>query len=92
MSAPEVSGALVTPAAVQAALITLGQAEKRLPTQGSFPAGYSPETLVWYVTMDAVWKDEAVAPGITPVPSYYHHAILVLDAATGDEIHHILTP
>ena len=92
MSAPETSGALETPTNIQAEKITLGEAEQRIPTRGSFPAGYTAAVPVWYVTMDGLWQDEAPAPGVTVTPGYYHHAILVLDAVTGDEIHHILAP
>ncbi len=92
MSAPEISGALEPLTNIRAEQIALHEAEQRIPVQGSFPLGYTGITPVWYVTMDGLWQNEAAAPGATAVPSPYHHAILVLDAVTGDEIHHMLTP
>ncbi len=91
-SAPEVSGALVTPSNVQAQQITLGEAMQRMWGNADPPRGYTPDMPVWYVTMDGLWKGEMPAPGVTVMPAQYHHYIIVLDAVTGLELEASLRP
>lgn len=84
-SRPEMSGAQVEPSNVQAELLTLAEAVKRLRTEGEPARGYDPQMPVWLVTMDGVWYDEFQAPDVTEVvtPEPYRHFMLILDAKTG---------
>ena len=93
-SRPEVSGALVTPANVQAELMPLGEAQRRLGESTPSAGGESADTPVWYVTMEGLWAGEASAPGTTLAATQppYHSFTLILDARTGLEIESLLRP
>src|SRR5262245_3505413 len=82
----EISGSQVTPSNVHAERMTLGEAVKRIDEKNSVAAGYSPDMLVWLVTMDGVWLDGFPRPTDLPTPEPYQHFIIILDAKTGLEI------
>ena len=86
MSQPEISGAQVTPSNVQAELMTLGKAVKRIQEDNSVATGDDPEKLVWLVTMDGIWLDEFPLPTGMPTPEPYHHFAIIIDQKTGWEI------
>ncbi len=86
LSRPEVSAALEPLTNIKAEQMLLWQAMYRMTGSANIPNGYLPGAPVWYVTMDGLWQDEMPAPGITPVPGYYRHAMEIIDALTGMEI------
>ena len=92
MSRPELSGSQVTPSHVQAEQMTLGEAVKRIDENNSVPAGYSPNMVVWLVTMDGIWLDEYPRPMDLPTPEPYRHFIIIIDAKSGIEIESAARP
>ena len=92
ISRPELSGSQVTPSNIQAEQITLGEAVKRIDENNSVPAGYSPNILVWLVTMDGIWLDEYPRPIDLPTPEPYRHFIIIIDAKSGLEIESAARP
>ncbi|HKZ79068.1 MAG TPA: hypothetical protein VI793_19205 [Anaerolineales bacterium] len=86
MSQPEISGALTKPENIQAELTTLIVATKRLMGSDSIGAGYSPDMMVWLITMDGTWTDEFPRPTDIPTPEPYHHYGVILNASTGEHI------
>ncbi len=91
-SAPEISGALVTPQNIQAEQITLKEAMQRMGSQMQLPTSYRADTPVWIVTMDGLWASEAQAPGVAATQIPYHHYFVILGASTGMEIESELRP
>src|SRR5690349_16339814 len=77
MSRPELSGSQVTPSHVEAEQMTLGEAVKRIDKNNSVPARYSPNMLVWLVTMDGIWLDVFPRPMDLPTPEPYRHFIII---------------
>ena len=92
MSRPELSGSQVTPSNVHAEQMTLSEAVKRIDENNSVATGYSPDTLVWLVTMDGIWLDEFPRPTDLPTPEPYQHLILIIDATSGLEIESAARP
>ena len=92
MSRPEISGSQVTPSNVHAEEMTLGEAVKRINENNGVAAGYSPDLLVWLVTMDGVWLDEFPRPTDLPAPEPYQHFIIIIDAKSGLEIQSAARP
>ncbi len=90
-SRPEVSPALAAPSNIQAERMSLAQAI-RLTKDREIRCAQCASVPVWYVTMDALWEDQASAPGVTVTPGYYHHATIILDAVTGNELSSSLRP
>jgi hypothetical protein len=86
MSRPEMSGSQVAPTNVQAEQMTLAKAIKRVRENGDVATGYTPDTLVWLVTMDGVWLDEFPRPAGSLTPQPYRHILIIIDAKTGLEI------
>ncbi|HLO30746.1 MAG TPA: hypothetical protein VK249_16490 [Anaerolineales bacterium] len=86
MSRPEMSGSLVAPSNVQAEQMRLAEAIKRISKNSDAPAGYTPDNLVWLVTMDGLWLDEFGSPTDSATQEPYHHFITILDAKSGLEI------
>ena len=86
MSRPEISGSQVTPSNVHAEQMTLGEATKRIRENNDVATGYTPDMLVWFVTMDGIWLDEFPRPKDLPTPEPYQHFIVIIDAKTGLEI------
>ena len=86
MAQPEISGALTQPENIQAELTTLAIATKRLMGSDSVGAGYSPDVIVWLITMDGTWTDEFPRPTDMPTPEPYHHYGVILNASTGEHI------
>jgi hypothetical protein len=92
MSRPEMSGSQVTPSNVHAEQMTLGEAVKRIDKNNSVAAGYSPDMLVWFVTMDSIWLDEFPRPTDLPTPEPYRHFFIIIDAKSGAEIESAARP
>ncbi len=92
VSQPEISPPLAPLTNVQAEQMPLWQAMYRMNGSANIPNGFMPGAPVWYVTVDGLWQDVMPAPGITPVPAYYHHATEIIDAVTGMEINGSLRP
>ena len=86
MSRPEMSGSQVTPSNVHADQMTLGEAVKRIDENDDVAARYSPDMLVWLVTMDGIWLDEFPRPTGLPTPEPYRHFFMILDEKSGLEI------
>jgi hypothetical protein len=82
---------LAAPTNIQAEQISLGEAMRRAGN-GEIRCAACASTPVWYVTMDGLWEDEMPAPGVTVTPGQYHHAVLILDAASGMELSSSLRP
>jgi len=92
-SRPEVSGALVTPMAVQAEQLMLAEAATRVDSGADFGTAYKLEMPVWLVTMEGLWMPDGLALSVTPVVTEtYHHFAIILDAVTGQEIFSSLQP
>jgi hypothetical protein len=91
-SAPEISGAQIPPQNIQAEQTTLIRAMQRITGETQLPEGYGPDAPVWYVTMDGLWDNEMLAPGVTVTQVPYHHYLIILDAVTGMSIETILRP
>src|SRR5215212_4185543 len=77
MSRPEISGSQVNPSNVQAEQMSLGEAVRRIDENSSVATGYSPDMLVWLVTMDGIWLDEFPRPTDLPTPEPYQHFIII---------------
>ena len=92
MSRPEISGSQVTPSNVHAEQMTLGEAIKRISENSDVASGYTPDMLVWLVTMDGVWLDEFPRPSDLPTPEPYQHSTIIIDAKTGFEIESSVRP
>jgi len=86
MSRPEISGSQANPSSVQAEQMSLGEAVRRIDENSSVATGYSPDMLVWLVTMDGIWLDEFPRPTDLPTPEPYQHFIIIIDAKSGLEI------
>ena len=86
MSRPEISGSQVPPFNVHAEQMTLGEATKRISENNDVASGYTPDMLVWLVTLDGVWLDEFPRPSDLPTPEPYRHSAIIIDAKTGLEI------
>ncbi len=85
-SQPEISGSQVTPSNIHAEQMTLGEATKRISKRDNVAAGYSPDMLVWLVSMDGIWLDEFPRPENFPTPEPYQHAFIIIDAKTGLDV------
>ena len=87
-SQPEISGAQEEPSNIQAGQMTLIEAVKKISKDNQPAAGYDPNMIVWFVTMDGLWLNEMEAPGLTPPaePAPYHHYAIIIDAKTGSQI------
>jgi hypothetical protein len=93
VSRPEMSGSQVTPSNVKAEQMTLIEAVKRIDANNdSVAAGYSPDMLVWLVTMDGLWLAEFPRPTAVPAPEPYRHVMIILDAESGLEIENAALP
>src|SRR5215212_10902308 len=77
MSRPEISGSQANPSSVQAEQMSLGEAVRRIDENSSVATGYSPDMLVWLVTMDGIWLDEFPRPTDLPTPEPYQHFIII---------------
>jgi hypothetical protein len=92
ISRPEMSGSQVTPSNVHAEQMTLSGAVKRIDESNSVAAGYSPDMVVWLVTMDGLWLNEFPRPTDVPTPEPYQHLIIIIDATSGIEIESAARP
>lgn len=92
MPQPEISGSQVTLSNVHAERITLSEAVKRIDDNNSVATGYSPDMLVWLVTMDGIWLDEFPRLTDLPTPEPYQHFIIIIDAKSGLEIERAARP
>ena len=86
MSRPEISGSQVAPSNIHADQMTLGEATKRINGNNDVATGYTPDMLVWFVTMDGIWLDEFPRPTDLTTPEPYHHFMVIIDAKSGLEI------
>jgi hypothetical protein len=86
MSHPEISGSQVTPSNIHAEQMSLGKAVKRINENNNVAAGYTPDGMVWLVTMDGIWLDEFPRLTDMPTPVPYRHFLIILDAKSGLEI------
>ena len=93
-SQPEISRAQKEPSNIRAEQMTLLEAVKKISKDNQPAAGYDPNMIVWFVTMDGLWLNEMEAPGLTPPaePAPYHHYAIIIDAKNGLEIESSLTP
>lgn len=82
--------AVESPANIQAELLTLETARKRLAQSGSTADERSPGMMVWLVTMEGTWTLSGGPPtpvGTSPAPQVtFHRYAVILDAQTGQEI------
>ncbi len=78
------------PSILQAELMPLGVAEKRLAQNGDSDRAQPPTAMVWLVTLEGTWTLVGGPPtptGASPVPqSIFHHYAIILDARTGEPI------
>jgi hypothetical protein len=86
-SRPEISASQVLPREIVATQMTLAEAVRAaFSREAGIPAGYQADRLVWVVTMEGWWTDQFPRPTDSPTPPPYRNLILILDAATGQEI------
>ncbi|HEX8992881.1 MAG TPA: hypothetical protein VF784_14470 [Anaerolineales bacterium] len=88
----EAKGEVVFPSRVNAQKMTLAEALKSSPGENAVPAGYDPQVLVWYVTMDGRWANTIQDPGYAATQQPLHHAVVILDTRSGKQIESWLTP
>lgn len=81
---------LATPTNLLADLTSYGKAIERVSDSYIQP-GYSPDSMVWLITMDGVWT--AGSPGYPPPEPrpIAHHLTIIIDAKTGLELGSSLT-
>ena len=89
---PELSGSPAPPSNIHAEQMTLGEAMKHIGENNNIGAGYTPNMLVWFVTMDGIWLDDFPRPTDLPTPEPYRHCTVIIDAGTGLQIELSLRP
>ena len=92
MSRPEISGSQVAPSNIHAEQTTLSKATKLISGSNDVATGYTPDILVWFVTMDDIWLDEFPRPTDLSTPEPYQHFIIIIDAKSGLEIESAARP
>ncbi len=78
---PEIAPMSATPRVLQANLITLKEPCDR--QNSSIPRGEAPQTLVWYVQLEGLWKDAYPRLSTDPTPELFPHMDVVIDSQTG---------
>ncbi len=78
------------PSILQAELMPLGVAEKRLAQNGDSGRTQAPTRMAWLVTLEGTWTLVGGPPtpmGTGPAPqTIFHHYAIILDAKTGQPI------
>ena len=89
---PKLSGSQAPPSNIHAEQMTLGEAMKHIGENNNIGTGYTPDMLVWLVTMDGIWLDDFPRPTDLPTPEPYRHCTVIIDAGTGLQIELSLRP
>jgi hypothetical protein len=77
----EIASISATPRVLQADLITLQAAFDRL--NSSIPRGDDPQTWVWYLQLEGLWKDAFPRLPTDPTPESFPHLTVMIDSQTG---------
>jgi hypothetical protein len=77
----EIDPSSVAPRVIQAELITLQEAFDR--QNSSVPKGDDPQTLVWYIQLEGLWKDAFPRQPADPTPESFSHMTVMIDSQTG---------
>ncbi len=78
---PEIAPLSTRPRVLQAELLTFKEIYDRQNT--SMPRNEDPQTLVWYVQLEGLWKDAYPRPTTSPTAEPLPHLIVMIDGQTG---------
>lgn len=78
---PEIAPISTTPRVLYAELLTFKEFYDR--QNSSMPRSDDPQTLVWYVQLEGLWKDAYPRPPTVPTAEPFPHFTVVIDSQTG---------